>query len=81
MDPAIDLIDLIPITKIKISKKNWLELPIKYDDVGLKVKDIIEEMCERTYSWIMKKDDLDIVTDYDSFRKDFINLLYDKYLK
>jgi len=74
-------IDLIPITKIKISKKKWLELPIKYDDVGLKVKDIIEEMCERTYSWIMKKDDLDIVTDYDSFRKDFINLLYDKYLK
>ena len=80
MDPAIDLIDLIPITKIKISKDKWLELPIKYDD-EVQVKDIIEEMCERTYSWIMNKDDLEVVTDYDSFRKDFINLLYDKYLK
>jgi len=80
MDPAIDLIDLIPITKIKISKDKWLELPIKYDD-EVQVKDIIEEMCERTYSWIMNKDDLEVVTDYDSFRKDFINLLYGKYLK
>ena len=73
-------INLIPITKLKISKEDWLELPIKYDD-ELKVKDIVEEMCERTYSWINDKDDLDVVTDYDSFKKDFINLLYDKYLK
>lgn len=77
MDP---ILSLIPITKIKISKENWLELPIKYDD-ELKVKDIIEEMCERTYSWVMNKDDLEVVTDYDSFKEDFINLLYDKYLK
>ena len=77
MDP---ILSLIPITKIKISKENWLELPIKHDD-ELKVKDIIEEMCERTYSWIMEKDDLEVVTDYDSFKEDFINLLYDKYLK
>ena len=73
-------INLIPITKIKISKEEWLELPIKHDD-ELKVKDIVEEMCEKTYSWIESKDDLDVVTDYDSFKKDFINLLYDKYLK
>tara|TARA_B100001093_G_C26180785_1_gene739736 strand:+ start:238 stop:471 length:234 start_codon:yes stop_codon:yes gene_type:complete len=77
MDP---ILSLIPITKIKISKENWLELPIKYDD-ELKIKDIIEEMCERTYSWIMNKGDLEVVTDYDSFKEDFINLLYDKYLK
>ena len=39
MDPVLSL---IPITKIKISKENWLELPIKHDD-ELKVKDIIEQ--------------------------------------
>ena len=72
--------DLIPITKIKISKEEWLELPIKYDD-ELEVKDIIGEMCDKTYSWIESRDDLDVVTDYDSFKTDFINLLYDKYLK
>ena len=72
--------DLIPITRLKISKEDWLELPIKYDD-ELKVKDIVEEICEKTYSWIESKDDLDVVTDYDSFKKDFINLLYDKYLR
>ena len=73
-------IDLVPITKLKISKEDWLELPIKYDD-ELKIKDIIEEMCEKTYTWIGSKKDLDVIKDYDSFKKDFINLLYDKYLR
>ena len=73
-------IDLIPITKLKISKEDWLETVVKYDD-ELKVADIIDEMCEITYSWIMKKNDLDLVTDYDSFQIHFINLLYDNYLK
>ena len=70
----------IPITKLKISKEDWLQQKIKYDD-KLLVKDIVEEMCERTYSWISLQSDLEVVLDYDSFKKDFINLLYDKYLK
>ena len=54
---------LIPITKIKITKEKWLNLPVKYDE-DTYVKDIIEEMAY-----------------YDSFKNNFINLIYDKYLK
>lgn len=72
--------DLIPITKIKISKEKWLNTPIKYDE-ELLMKDIIEEMCEKSYSWILSKEDLKVITDYDSFKTDFINLFYDKYLR
>ena len=73
-------INLIPITKLKISKEKWLKSPIKYENI-LVVGDIIEQMCEKTYVWISLKEDLDLISDYDTFRKDFINLLYDKYLK
>lgn len=75
-----NIIDLIPITKLKKSKNDWLNTPIKYDD-ELKIKDLINEMCYKSYSWIESKDDLESVTDYDSFKNDFINLIYDKYLK
>tara|TARA_B100001287_G_C22670774_1_gene525144 strand:+ start:1863 stop:2099 length:237 start_codon:yes stop_codon:yes gene_type:complete len=75
-----NIIDLIPITKLKKSKNDWLNTPIKYDD-ELKIKDLINEMCYKSYSWIESKDDLELVTDYDSFKNDFINLIYDKYLK
>lgn len=75
-----NIIDLIPITKLKKSKNDWLNTPIKYDD-ELKIKDLINEMCYKSYSWIKSKDDLESVTDYDSFKNDFINLIYDKYLK
>ena len=52
MDP---ILSLIPITKIKISKENWLELPIKYDD-ELKVKDIIEEKKYlKGFNWKIKE--------------------------
>ena len=72
--------DLIPITRIKISKERWLNTPIKYDN-ELKVKDIIEEMSEKSYNWILSKEDLEVLTDYDTFKNEFINFLYDKYLK
>lgn len=75
-----NIIDLIPITKLKKSKNDWLNTPVKYDD-ELKIKDLINEMCYKSYSWIESKDDLESVTDYDSFKNDFINLIYDKYLK
>ena len=72
--------DLIPITKIKITKEKWLNSPVKYDE-DTYVKDIIEEMAYKSYEWIHKKNDLDVVSDYDSFKNNFINLIYDKYLK
>ena len=71
--------DLRPITKIKISKEEWLQQPIKYED-ELLVKDIIIKMSRKSYQWIHDKDDLDVITDYDSFQNNFINLLYNKYL-
>lgn len=80
MDATADLIsDLIPITKLKISKEKWLETQIKYDE-SLLVKDIIDMMSEKTFLWIQSKSDLELVVDQDSFKEEFINLLYDKYL-
>ena len=34
-------------------------------------------MNDKTYEWISDKDDLSLVTDYDSFKNDFIYLMYD----
>ena len=70
--------NLIPITRLKITKEKWLEQQIKYED-DMKVKDIVEDMAYKSYEWINKKSDLDVITDYDTFKKDFINLIYDKY--
>tara|TARA_Y100001970_G_scaffold238835_1_gene300292 strand:- start:460 stop:693 length:234 start_codon:yes stop_codon:yes gene_type:complete len=74
----METINLVPIKKIKISKEKWLKSKLKYDNI-LTYNDIIEQMCERTYNWISSKDDLDIVSDYNTFKNDFINLMYDKY--
>lgn len=67
---------LIPITKVKMSKDRWLNQKVKYEE-NLTVKDIIEDMSTKTYEWIIDKDDLSLVTDYDSFKNDFIHLMYD----
>ena len=72
--------NLIPITRLKITKEKWLEQQIKYKD-DMKVKDIVEDMAYKSYEWINMKSDLDGITDYDTFKKDFINLIYDKYQK
>ncbi len=80
MDANTNLVsDLIPITKLKISKRKWLETQIKYDE-SLLVKDIVDMMSEKTFHWIQSKSDLELVVDQDSFKEEFINLLYDKYL-
>ena len=73
-------INLIPITKIKISKEDWLNKPIKYEE-DLTNRDIIEIMCKKSYTWIKSKPDLIEVTDYDTFKEKFINCMYDKYLR
>ena len=67
---------LVPITKMKISKERWLNTKVKYEE-NLTVKDILEDMSTKTYEWIIDKDDLALVTDCDSFKNDFISLMYD----
>ena len=56
--------DLIPITHLKISKDKWLNKKIKYEE-ELRVEDILDEMCQKSYDWILSKGDLDIICDYD----------------
>ena len=73
-------ITLIPITKIKISKEDWLNKTIKYEE-DLTNRDIIEIMYKKSYTWIKSKPDLIEVTDYDTFKEKFINCMYDKYLR
>jgi|TARA_B110001454_G_C12392892_1_gene297565 hypothetical protein len=72
--------NLVPITRLKITKEKWLNTPIKYEE-DMKVKDIVDDMAYKSYEWINMKSDLDVVTDYNTFKKDFINLMYDKYQK
>lgn len=71
--------NLIPITKLKINKDKWLNTSIRYEN-DMYIKDIIEIMCQKTYQWILSKDDLTIITDYETFQENFIDLMYDKYL-
>lgn len=72
----MESINLVPITKIKIPIDKWLNTKVKYEE-NLTVKDILEDMNDKTYEWIIDKDDLSLVTDYDSFKNDFISLMYD----
>ncbi len=67
----------LPITKMKLSKDRWLMTKIKYEE-NLTIQDILEEMMNKTYEWINYKDDLDHVSDYDSFKNNFIQTFYDK---
>jgi hypothetical protein len=66
----------LPITKTKIPIDRWLNQKVKYEE-NLTVKDVLEDMTDKTYEWIIDKDDLALVTDYDSFKNDFIHLMYD----
>ena len=76
----MDFNHLMPITRIKISKDKWLNTKIKYEE-ELTIENILDEMCQKSYDWILSKGDLDVICDYDTFKEDFINLCYDKYLK
>ena len=66
----------LPITNMMIPIDKWLSTKVKYEE-NLTVKDILEDMSTKTYEWIIDKDDLALVTDYDSFKNDFISLMYD----
>ena len=67
---------LVPITKMKIPIDKWLNTKVKYEE-NLTLKDILNDMTDKTYEWLTDKDDLSLVTDYDSFKNDFISLMYD----
>ena len=67
----------LPITKMKVSKDRWLMTKIKYEE-DLTIKDILEEMMNKTYEWINDRNDLEHVSDYDSFKNNFIQTFYEK---
>ena len=64
-----------PITKIKMPKDRWFNQKVKYEE-NLTIKDILEDMNNKTYKWIISQNDLELITDYDSFKNDFISLMY-----
>ena len=67
----------LPITKMKVSKDRWLMTKIKYEE-DLTIRDILEDMMNKTYEWINDKDDLDHLSDYDSCKNNFIQSFYEK---
>ena len=71
---------LIPILYQKLSKERWLEKKLPYETDFFTI-DILGDMSLRVYQWLSTKEDLEVTIDYDSFQADFINLLYDKYLR
>ena len=71
---------LIPILYQKIPKDRWLEKKLPYETDFFTI-DILQEMSHKVYQWLSTREDLEVTIDYDSFQADFINLLYDKYLK
>ena len=71
--------DLLPITKIKIDKTRWLNTKIKYESDTTK-EDILNNMCENILNWINTIEEYELNTDTESFKSEFKNLIYDKYL-
>ncbi len=71
--------DLIPIVQSKIEKDRWLNTPIKYE-TDYFIKDVLEIMCQKIYLWMNSQSDINVITDYDSFKDEYINLIYNKYL-
>ena len=63
--------NLIPITKLKMNKEKWLNTLIQYEN-DMYIKDVIEIMCQKTYQWILSKDDLTIITDMKPFIKNLL---------
>jgi len=76
----IIIMDLIPITKIKIEKQRWLETRIKYEE-NKNIKEVLQEMSLHVYSWMNMQGEFNIITDYETFEDKYIQLMYDKYLK
>jgi len=73
------IMDLVPITKIKIEKQKWLETKIKYED-NKNIKEVLEEMSFNIYTWLNNQEEFITIVDYESFNDNFINRVYHKYL-
>ena len=73
------IMDLVPITKIKIEKQKWLETKIKYED-NKNIKEVLEEMSFNIYTWLNDQEEFITIVDYDGFNNNFINMVYHKYL-
>lgn len=66
--------DLIPITQMFIDKDKWLSKKIKYEE-DIYYNDIINDINEMIINWILKQDDLEIITDSESIKNDLIKIL------
>ena len=66
--------DLIPITKMMIDKDKWLSKKIKYEE-DLYYNDIMNDINDIIIQWILKHNDLEIITDPESIKNDLIKIL------
>ena len=68
----------IPITQLPISKERWLTTRIQYED-NYYIRDVLETICKKSYQWIASKNDLYLTTDYETFYKYFLSMIYEEY--
>ena len=71
--------NLVPITELKIDKTKWLNTNIKYES-SLNIEDLLNDMCENILNWLYNLEDYTIITDERSFKGQFKNMIYEKYL-
>uniref|UniRef100_A0A6C0F7P4 Uncharacterized protein n=1 Tax=viral metagenome TaxID=1070528 RepID=A0A6C0F7P4_9ZZZZ len=69
----------IPITHVKPDFYRWVSQTVAYES-DVYVIDILTPISHQYYKWLCKLPDYDVVLDEDSFTRDFINMLYEKYL-
>lgn len=74
-----EFINLVPITELKIDKTKWLNTNIKYE-LSLNIEDLLNDMCENILNWLYNLEDYTIITDEESFKRQFKNMIYEKYL-
>jgi len=74
-----EFINLVPITELKIDKIKWLNTKIKYES-SLNIEDLLNDMCENILNWLYNLEDYTIITDEESFKGKFKNMIYEKYL-
>lgn len=69
----------IPITHVKPDFDRWVSQTVAYES-DVYVLDILQPIASQYYNWLYRLPDYDVVIDEDSFTRQFINMLYDKYL-
>jgi hypothetical protein len=67
--------ELIPITKLPISKEKWLSKKIKYEN-DLSIFNILIVISQEIYSWINCNDDIIELLDHESFNQSFVDFCY-----